>query len=142
MAAEQIPMPQEAMPNPETEIKLRKMELEAYKLAKEIEMAEEKHAMEMMNNGVAIERDETGKTKARAQNDLRSEQIGMQVLEAMTEFKDVMSAQAKAIQEAADKTAESQDKSAQAQAKTVEVLKKPRRILREKGKIVGIKIED
>jgi hypothetical protein len=142
MAVEQIPMPQEAMPNPETEIKLRKMELEAYKLAKEIEMAEEKHAMEMMNNGVAIERDETGKTKARAQNDLRSEQIGMQVLEAMTEFKDVMSAQAKAIQEAADKTAESQDKSAQAQAKTVEVLKKPRRILREKGKIVGIKIED
>jgi hypothetical protein len=43
--------------------------------------------------------------------------------------------QANAIQSASERTAE-------AQTKTAAMLTKPRKIVREKGKIVGIKIED
>jgi len=133
MASEQIP--QEAMPNLETEIKLRKMELEARKLERELEMAEEKHALEMMNEGVKMERGEDGRTRARSEMDVRSEQVGNQISEAVNSLKEVVQKQADAIQSASERSAE-------AQTKTAEMLTKPRKIVREKGKIVGIKIED
>jgi hypothetical protein len=132
---DQIQIPQEAMPNPETEIKLRKMELEARKLERELEMAEEKHALEMMNEGVKMERGEDGRTRARSEVDVRSEQVGNQISEAVNSLKEVVQMQAEAIQSASERTAE-------AQTKTAAMLTKPRKIVREKGKIVGIKIED
>lgn len=135
MTLEQMPMPQEAMPNPETEIKLRKMELEARKLERELEMAEEKHALEMMNEGVKMERGEDGRTRARSEIDVRSEQVGNQISEAVNSLKEVVQMQAEVIQSASERTAE-------AQTKTAAMLTKPRKIVREKGKIVGIKIED
>jgi hypothetical protein len=135
MTLEQMPMPQEAMPNPETEIKLRKMELEARKLERELEMAEEKHALEMMNEGVKMERGEDGRTRARSEVDVRSEQVGNQISEAVNSLKEVVQMQAEVIQSASERTAE-------AQTKTAAMLTKPRKIVREKGKIVGIKIED
>jgi hypothetical protein len=135
MTLEQMPMPQEAMPNQETEIKLRKMELEARKLERELEMAEEKHALEMMNEGVKMERGEDGRTRARSEVDVRSEQVGNQISEAVNSLKEVVQMQAEVIQSASERTAE-------AQTKTAAMLTKPRKIVREKGKIVGIKIED
>lgn len=109
--------------NFETGIKLRKMELEAIKLERELQMSEEKHALEMMNEGVKMERGEDGRTRARSEMDVRSEQVGTQISEAVNTLKEVVQMQA------------------EAQTKTAEMLSKPRKIVREKGKIVGIKIE-
>ncbi len=122
---------QPAMPD----LSQRKMELEALKLERELQMAEEKHALEMMNEGVRMERGEDGRTRARSEVDVRSEQVGNQISEAVNSLKEVVQMQANAIQSASERTAE-------AQTKTAAMLTKPRKIVREKGKIVGIKIED
>jgi len=122
-------------PNPETEIKLRKMELEAYKLEQDILQSQEKHAMEIMNNGVKIERGEDGRLNSRREMDDRTLNVGNQISEAVNSLKEVVQAQAEAIQSASERSAD-------AQTKTAEMLTKPRKIVREKGKIVGIKLED
>jgi hypothetical protein len=127
------PMPIEA--NPETEIKLRKMELEAFKLEQDILQSQEKHAMEIMNEGVKIERGEDGRLNSRREMDDRTLNVGNQISEAVNSLKEVVQAQAEAIQSASERSAE-------AQTKTAEMLTKPRKIVREKGKIVGIKLED
>jgi hypothetical protein len=113
----------------------RKMELEIIKMERELQVAEEKHALEMMNEGVRMERGEDGRTRARSEMDVRSEQVGSQISEAVNSLKEVVQMQAEAIQSAAERTSE-------AQTKTAAMLTKPRKIVREKGKIVGIKIED
>jgi hypothetical protein len=122
-------------PNPETEIKLRKMELEAFKLEQDILQSQEKHAMEIMNEGVKIERGEDGRLNSRREMDDRTLNVGNQISEAVNSLKEVVQAQAEAIQSASERSAE-------AQTKTAEMLTKPRKIVREKGKIVGIKLED
>jgi hypothetical protein len=111
------------------------MELEAYKLEQDILQSQEKHAIEMMNEGVKVERGEDGRTRARSEIDVRSEQVGNQISEAVNSLKEVVQLQANAIQFASERSAE-------AQTKTAEMLTKPRKIVREKGKIVGIKLED
>jgi hypothetical protein len=128
---QQTQQAQPAMPD----LSQRKMELEALKLERELQMAEEKHALEMMNEGVRMERGEDGRTRARSEVDVRSEQVGNQISEAVNSLKEVVQMQANAIQSASERTAE-------AQTKTAAMLTKPRKIVREKGKIVGIKIED
>jgi hypothetical protein len=130
----QEPQTQQAQPAM-PDLSQRKMELEALKLERELQMAEEKHALEMMNEGVRMERGEDGRTRARSEVDVRSEQVGNQISEAVNSLKEVVQMQANAIQSASERTAE-------AQTKTAAMLTKPRKIVREKGKIVGIKIED
>jgi hypothetical protein len=119
----------------EREIKLAKQRLELYTLQRKIEMEEEKHALEMRTGGVEVERDEDGKVLTRVTMDERSERVGMQMAEAVDSLKEVIKAQAETIQSAAERGAE-------AQSKTAEILSRPRTIVREKGKVVGIKIED
>jgi hypothetical protein len=116
------------------EIALAKQRLELYTLQRKIEIEEEKHALDMRNNGVQIERDESGQLKTRTAMDERSERVGLQMAEAVDSLTQVIKAQAETIQAAADRGAE-------AQTKTAEIMSKPRTIIREKGKIVGIKVE-
>jgi hypothetical protein len=116
------------------EIALAKQRLELYTLQRKIEIEEEKHALDMRNNGVQIERDESGQLKTRTAMDERSERVGLQMAEAVDSLTQVIKAQAETIQAAAERGAE-------AQTKTAEIMSKPRTIIREKGKIVGIKVE-
>jgi hypothetical protein len=125
-----------------TNLSQRKMELEATKLERELQMAEEKHALEMMLSGAKIEKDENGRTKARSEIEVRSEEVSKQLSEAINSLKDVVTQQAESTKTAAEATANAQLSQAAAQEKVAETLKKPRRIVREKGKIVGIKLED
>jgi hypothetical protein len=116
------------------EIALAKQRLELYTLQRKIEIEEEKHALDMRNSGVQIERDESGQLKTRTAMDERSERVGLQMAEAVDSLTQVIKAQAETIQAAAERGAE-------AQTKTAEIMSKPRTIIREKGKIVGIKVE-
>jgi hypothetical protein len=116
------------------EIALAKQRLELYTLQRKIEIEEEKHALDMRNSGVQIERDESGQLKTRTAMDERSERVGLQMAEAVDSLTQVIKAQAETIQAAAERGAE-------AQTKTAEIMSKPRTIIRDKGKIVGIKVE-
>jgi hypothetical protein len=129
-----IDQPQEQQPA-KLDLNERKIELEIIKMERELQVAEEKHAIELMNEGVTMERGEDGRTRARSEIDVRSEQMGSQISEAVNSLKEVVQMQAQAIQSAAERTSE-------AQTKTAAMLTKPRKIVREKGKIVGIEIQD
>lgn len=127
--------------SPVIDLNQKKAELELMKMERELQIAEEKHAFDLFERGVKVEKDDKGRSRARSEIDVRSEQIGTQVAEAVSSLKDVIENQSAAMQAQADAIMNASILNAESQSKTAEVLSKPRRIVREKGKIVGLKIE-
>jgi hypothetical protein len=97
---------------------------------RKLEMAEEKHAMEKAEAGVAIV-DEDGRKAARAEKDVLALKAVENVAQVVSGLKEAVENQAQVIQDVLKKDADSREKA-------VEMLNKPKRIIREKGKIVGI----
>lgn len=127
--------------NVQDPIQARKSALELVKMARELEMAEERHAIDITNNGLVIERDENGRTKARAEIDVKTAEIGSAIATTVEALKDVVNRQSEIIQNIAESTADATTKQAESTEKVVEILRKPRKIIREKGRIVGMKLE-
>lgn len=137
----QSPMPEPVMQQ-EDEFTRRKKELELLKLERDLIMAEEKHELEKAEKGLVIERDEYGRAKTKTDLDSLGEQINGQLAQAVGSLMEVIQQQNEALQQQAEAIQASTKMQTEAQTKTMEVLKKPRRVIREKGKVVGVQIQD